>query len=96
MKNAKIVFSMEKMTFAFRNRMSLPGFEPGAFRLGGEPSIQLRYRDIYVLSLIFDFSALCMECFSQRSDRLRCNRNGVKLVASKIVEKTLIPGLAFD
>ena len=64
--------------------------------LGGEPSIQLRYRDIYVLSLIFDFSALCMECFSQRSDRLRCNRNGVKLVASKIVEKTSIPGLAFD
>ncbi len=45
MKNAKIVFSMGKMTFAFRNRMSLPGFEPGAFRLGGEPSIQLRYRD---------------------------------------------------
>ncbi|EEU96652.1 hypothetical protein FAEPRAA2165_01793 [Faecalibacterium duncaniae] len=36
------------------------------------------------------------ECFSHRSDRLRCNRNGVKLVASKIVEKTLIPGLAFD
>ena len=34
MKNAKIVFSMGKMTFAFRNRMSLPGFEPGAFRLG--------------------------------------------------------------
>ena len=96
MKNAKIIYSMGKMTFAFRNRMSLPGFEPGAFRLGGEPSIQLRYRDIYVLSLIFDFSALCMECFSQRSDRLRCNRNGVKLVASKIVEKTLIPGLAFD
>ena len=96
MKNAKIVFSMGKMTFAFRNRMSLPGFEPGAFRLGGEPSIQLRYRDIYVLSLIFDFSALCMECFSQRSYRLRCNRNGVKLVASKIVEKTSIPGLAFD
>ena len=94
--NIKIVFSMGKMTFAFRNRMSLPGFEPGAFRLGGEPSIQLRYRDIYVLSLIFDFSALCMECFSQRSDRLRCNRNGVKLVASKIVEKTSIPGLAFD
>ena len=84
------------MTFAFLKRMSLPGFEPGAFRLGGEPSIQLRYRDIYVLSLIFDFSALCMECFSQRSDRLRCNRNGVKLVASKIVEKTSIPGLAFD
>lgn len=26
---------------------SLPGFEPGAFRLGGEPSIQLRYKDLY-------------------------------------------------
>jgi hypothetical protein len=34
MKNAKVIFPMEKMTFAFRNRMSLPGFEPGAFRLG--------------------------------------------------------------
>ena len=96
MKNAKIVFSMGKMTFAFRNRMSLPGFEPGAFRLGGEPSIQLRYRDIYVLSSIFGFSMPYMECFSQRSDRLHCNRNGVKLVASKFVEKILIPSLAFD
>lgn len=27
--------------------LSLPGFEPGAFRLGGEPSILLRYRDIF-------------------------------------------------
>ena len=96
MKNAKIVFSMGKMTFAFRNRMSLPGFEPGAFRLGGEPSIQLRYRDIYVLSLIFDFSALCMECFSQRSDRLHCNRDDGKVVASKFVWKISIPSLAFD
>ena len=26
---------------------SLPGFEPGAFRLGGGPSILLRYRDMY-------------------------------------------------
>ena len=26
---------------------SLPGFEPGAFRLGGGPSILLRYEDIY-------------------------------------------------
>jgi hypothetical protein len=46
--------------------------------------------------LIFDFSALCMECFSQRSDRLRCNRNGVKLVASKFVGKTVILGFAFE
>ena len=84
------------MTFAFLKRMSLPGFEPGAFRLGGEPSIQLRYRDIYVLSLIFDFSALCMECFSQRSDRLHCNRDDGKVVASKFVEKTVILGFAFE
>ena len=26
---------------------SSPGFEPGAFRLGGGPSILLRYEDIY-------------------------------------------------
>ena len=84
------------MTFAFLKRMSLPGFEPGAFRLGGEPSIQLRYRDIYVLSLIFDFFALCMECFSQQSDRLHYNRNNVKLVASKFLEEIPNPGPAFD
>ena len=33
--------------------LSLPGFEPGAFRLGGEPSILLRYRDIFVLFLFY-------------------------------------------
>ena len=33
---------------------SLPGFEPGAFRLGGEPSILLRYRDLYqILELAY-------------------------------------------
>ena len=53
MKNAKNIFPMGKMTFAFRNRMSLPGFEPGAFRLGGEPSILLRYWDI--LKNLFNF-----------------------------------------
>ena len=84
------------MTFAFLKRMSLPGFEPGAFRLGGEPSIQLRYRDIYVLSLIFDFVVPCVECFSQRSDRLHYNRDDGKLVASKFVGKISIPSLAFD
>ena len=49
MKNAKIVFSMGKMTFAFRNRMSLPGFEPGAFRLGVDhtPVNPLQNRVIY-------------------------------------------------
>ena len=31
---------------------SSPGFEPGAFRLGGGPSILLRYEDIYeILSI---------------------------------------------
>ena len=87
--------SIPSFAFDWNNHFCPQGIRLTEF-LGGEPSIQLRYRDIYVLSLIFDFSALCMECFSQRSDRLRCNRNGVKLVASKIVEKTSIPGLAFD
>ena len=30
---------------------SLPGFEPGAFRLGGGPSILLRYRDVYEIGV---------------------------------------------
>ena len=37
---------------------SLAGFEPTAFRLGGECSILLSYRDIYLKTLIFQgFSA---------------------------------------
>ena len=44
MKNAKVIFPIGKMTFAFRNRMSLPGFEPGAFRLGDGPSAYIPYQ----------------------------------------------------
>lgn len=33
--------------------LSPGGFEPPTFRLGGEPSIQLRYEDILDFSFIF-------------------------------------------
>ena len=45
------------------------------------------------------FNALgnkCVECFSHRSDRLRCNRDDGKVVASKFVGKISIPSFAFD
>ena len=35
---------------------SLPGFEPGAFRLGGGPSILLRYKDKYSVLVQFPYS----------------------------------------
>ena len=37
---------------------SLPGFEPGAFRLGGGPSILLRYRDLYEIVVLLPFAFL--------------------------------------
>ena len=54
--------------------LSLPGFEPGAFRLGGEPSILLRYRDIFyavfILSVFHPFVKEQNEIRRIRTDKL--------------------------
>ena len=68
--------------------------------LGGRRFIQLSYWGILCIIVDFlKFNALgnkCVECFSQRSDRLHCNRDDGKVVASKFVEKTVILGFAFE
>ena len=100
MKNAKIVFHMEKWPSHFHKGIPQTGFEPAVSSLGGRRFIQLSYWGILCITVDFLKSNVLgneyAEWFSHRSDRLRCNRNGVKLVASKFVGKTVILGFAFE
>ena len=100
MKNAKIVFHMEKWPSHFLKGIPQTGFEPAVSSLGGRRFIQLSYWGILCIIVDFlKFNALgnkCVECFSHRSDRLHCNRDDGKVVASKFVWKISIPSLAFD
>ena len=73
--------------------MSLPGFEPGAFRLGGEPSIQLRYRDIYVLSLIFGFVVLTWNAFHNEVTDCIATGTVLNLLHQKLLRKLRFPVL---
>ena len=47
----------------------LPGFEPGAFRLGGGPSIQLRYkRKFKILCILLNFAWILLEYVQSHFD----------------------------
>ena len=93
-------FTWKKWPSHFHKGIPQTGFEPAVSSLGGRRFIQLSYWGILCIIVDFlKFNALgneYAEWFSHRNDRLRCNRNGVKLVASKFVEKTVILGFAFE